>query len=85
MGEKARGFGGMRLQCSPSLVVIVFGVPQTLEQAPQRAVQAALALRQLVTEVSEGEPHPELRMAVQRNSSARGVPRQSWGTPSSTP
>jgi transcriptional regulator with AAA-type ATPase domain/tetratricopeptide (TPR) repeat protein len=64
MAEKARGFGGVLLQCSPSLVVIVFGVPQTLEQAPQRAVQAALALRQLVTEASEREPHPELRMAV---------------------
>jgi hypothetical protein len=34
------------------------------EQAPQRAVQAALALRRLVAEAAEGRSPPELRMAV---------------------
>jgi hypothetical protein len=40
-----------------AMVVIVFGVPQTLEQASQRAVQATLAVRQLVTRQSlRGNP-----------------------------
>ena len=62
--EKVQGFGGVVLPHSPSLVVAAFGVPRTLEQAPQRAVQAALALRCLVAEATEAGPYPELRMAV---------------------
>jgi hypothetical protein len=41
-----QGFGGVVLQRSPSLLLVAFGIPHTLEQLPQRAVQAALALRQ---------------------------------------
>jgi AAA ATPase domain/Bacterial regulatory protein, Fis family len=62
--EKLRGFGGMLLQRSPSLLLVAFGVPDTLEQLPQRAVQAALALRQLVAAMPAGECVPELRQAV---------------------
>jgi DNA-binding NtrC family response regulator/tetratricopeptide (TPR) repeat protein len=62
--EKVQGFGGVVLPHPPSLVVVAFGVPQTLEQAPQRVVQAALALRSLVAEAAERGPYPELRMAV---------------------
>lgn len=62
--EKVQGFGGTLLPSSPGLLLVAFGVPQTLEQAPQRAVQAALALRRLVMEAAEGRPYPELRMAV---------------------
>jgi tetratricopeptide (TPR) repeat protein len=62
--EKVQGFGGVVLPHLPSLVVAVFGVPRTLEQAPQRAIQAALAVRRLVVEAAEGGPFPELRMAV---------------------
>jgi DNA-binding NtrC family response regulator/predicted ATPase len=62
--EKLQGFGGVVLQRSPSLLTVTFGVPQTQEQLPQRAVQAALALRQLVAEAPKREPHPELRLAV---------------------
>jgi DNA-binding NtrC family response regulator/predicted ATPase/class 3 adenylate cyclase len=51
LAEKVRGFGGAIMQRAVSLYVITFGVPQTLEQMPQRAVQAALALRHLATEV----------------------------------
>ena len=43
--EKVQVFGGVVLPHTPSLLVAAFGVPRTLEQAPQRAVQAALALR----------------------------------------
>jgi hypothetical protein len=50
---KVQGFGGVVLQRSPALLLVVFGVPQTLEQLPQRAVQAALALRRL----AEGADH----------------------------
>ena len=61
---KVQGFGGVLLQRSPSLLLVVFGIPQTLEQLPQRAVQAALTLQTLVAEGSGGEPGPELRQAV---------------------
>jgi DNA-binding winged helix-turn-helix (wHTH) protein/tetratricopeptide (TPR) repeat protein len=57
-------FGGVVLQRSPSLLLVAFGIPQTLEQLPQRAVQAALALRHLVEEVTDREPCPELRQVV---------------------
>ena len=46
-----RGFGGVILQGSPSLCLVAFGLPQTLEQLPQRAIQAALAIRHLAAEV----------------------------------
>jgi DNA-binding NtrC family response regulator/tetratricopeptide (TPR) repeat protein len=62
--EKVQAFGGVVLPHSPSLVVAVFGVPLMLEQAPQRAVQAALTLRRLVVEAAETGPYPELRMAI---------------------
>ena len=54
MADKVAGFGGVMLQGSPSLCLVAFGLPQTLEQLPQRAVQAALAIRQLAVEVSAG-------------------------------
>jgi tetratricopeptide (TPR) repeat protein len=62
--EKVQGFGGALLPYSPGLLLVAFGVPKTLEQAPQRAVQAALALQHLVAQAPEGEHYPELRMAV---------------------
>jgi DNA-binding NtrC family response regulator/tetratricopeptide (TPR) repeat protein len=62
--EKARGFDGVVLQCSPSLLLIAFGIPHTLEQLPQRAVQVALVLRQLVAAPPTGGFSPELRQAV---------------------
>src|SRR5262249_38112116 len=40
--EQVQEFGGVVLQRSPSLLLVAFGTPQTLEQLPQRAVQAAL-------------------------------------------
>jgi tetratricopeptide (TPR) repeat protein len=62
--EKVEGFNGMLLQRSPSLLLIAFGIPETLEQLPQRAVQAALVVRQLVAATPAGECCPELRQAV---------------------
>jgi hypothetical protein len=50
VAEKVAGFGGIVLQGSPSLCLVAFGLPQTLEQLPQRAVQAALAIRHLAAE-----------------------------------
>ncbi len=61
---KVQGFGGVVIQRSPSLLLVAFGMPQALEQLPQRAVQAALALRQLAAEGTEGDPCPALRMVV---------------------
>jgi predicted ATPase len=65
--ERVRGFGGMLIQRSPSLLLVAFGVPQVVELLPQRAIQAALAIRRLAT-AAEGaedtEASPELRQAV---------------------
>jgi Bacterial regulatory protein, Fis family len=61
---KLQGFGGVVLQRSPSLLLVAFGIPRTLEQLPQRAVQAALALRQLVAEGADQAPCPALRLVV---------------------
>ena len=66
MAEKVAGFGGVILQGSPSLCLVAFGLPQTLEQLPQRAVQAALAIRHLAAEAqpSAGETAgPVVRLA----------------------
>ncbi len=43
--ERLAGFGGVVLGHGPSQLTAVFGVPRALEQAPQRAVQAALAIQ----------------------------------------
>ena len=66
MAEKVAGFGGVILQGSPSLCLVAFGLPQTLEQLPQRAVQAALAIRHQAAEaqVTGGPaPGPSVRLA----------------------
>jgi tetratricopeptide (TPR) repeat protein len=65
--DKVQGFGALIIQQVPSPLMAVFGMPRTMEQMPQRAVQAALALRQLMADggVSDGEsPCPEVRMAI---------------------
>jgi len=62
VGEKVRGFGGVFLHRSPSRLTALFGVPRALEQTPQRAVQAALAILQAVTRA--GEPRPQVRAGV---------------------
>jgi len=65
--DKVRGFGALTVQQAPSPLIAVFGIPRTMEQMPQRAVQAALALRQLMAEdyATDGEGScPEMRMAI---------------------
>jgi transcriptional regulator with AAA-type ATPase domain/tetratricopeptide (TPR) repeat protein len=85
--ERVGGFGGTVLTRAPSRLTAVFGIPRAVEQLPQRAVLAALAIKQLLT---EGATHadagavPELRMAVHlgavhvdvspRNSTPRLLP-----------
>ena len=67
IAEKVQGFGGVVLQHAPSLRLVAFGLPQTLEQLPQRAVQAALAVRHLVTEAhagAEGGLYPAVRQVL---------------------
>ena len=60
--ERVEGFGGHIVQRSPSRLTAVFGVPRALEQTPQRAVQAALAIRRAVAQASL--PRPDVRAAV---------------------
>ncbi len=62
--EKVQGFGGVVIQQGPSLLLVAFGIPNTLEQLPQRAVQAALVLRHLVTAAPDAASRPELRLMV---------------------
>ena len=45
IAERVEGFGGVFVQRTPSRCTAVFGVPRALEQTPQRAVQAALAIQ----------------------------------------
>jgi DNA-binding NtrC family response regulator/tetratricopeptide (TPR) repeat protein len=61
--EKITGFGGVRLQKSPSLDLWVFGLPRALDQLSERAVQAALTLRQEMVGLS-ADRRPEVRMAL---------------------
>jgi len=61
--DRVAGFGGVFLARSPSRMTAAFGLPRALEQLPQRAVQAALAIQRLVSEEPE-ERRPELRMAL---------------------
>lgn len=65
--EKVQGFGGVVLQQGPSLLLVAFGLPRTLEQLPHRAVQTALGIRQLTAvgpATGEREPRPLVRQAV---------------------
>ncbi|HEX9842344.1 MAG TPA: AAA family ATPase, partial [bacterium] len=52
LAEKLAGFGGVILHGSTSVLLVAFGLPQTLDQLPQRAIQAALAIRHLAAEAS---------------------------------
>ena len=65
--EKVHGVGGVLLPRAGPLLLAAFGLPQTLEQQPQRAVQAALAIRQLVVEAQAATgqaPIPAVRQAL---------------------
>jgi DNA-binding NtrC family response regulator/class 3 adenylate cyclase len=67
--EKVQGFGGRLVQPAPAPLTAVFGLPQTVEQMPQRAVQAALAIRHQLVEdqaLDGRQPGLEVRMAVHR-------------------
>jgi hypothetical protein len=55
------------LQRGPSLLLVAFGLPHTLEQLPHRAVQTALVIRQMTAEgpaAGEREPRSTVRQAV---------------------
>jgi transcriptional regulator with AAA-type ATPase domain/tetratricopeptide (TPR) repeat protein len=67
VAERVAGFAGAMVSRSPSRLIAVFGVPRALEQLPQRAVLAALAIRRLALPSDPHEATPErpaLRMAV---------------------
>jgi DNA-binding NtrC family response regulator/tetratricopeptide (TPR) repeat protein len=67
LAEKIQGFAGVVMHRLPTLLVAAFGLPQALEQMPHRAVQAALAIRHVVTQAElphRDEPRPTVRLAV---------------------
>jgi tetratricopeptide (TPR) repeat protein len=61
--EKISGFGGVRLHHTPSLDLWGFGVPRVLDQLPERALQAALAIRRDVEGMIEHR-RPRVRLAL---------------------
>jgi class 3 adenylate cyclase len=64
--DEVRAFGGVLVEHTASRLIWVFGVPQVLDQLPQRAVHSALAIRQMVVEASAPDmpPCPVPRLAV---------------------
>jgi transcriptional regulator with AAA-type ATPase domain/predicted ATPase len=64
--DTVQGFGGVLLHRTPVSLTWVFGLPQALEQMPQRAVHSALALRQMVAAAQAPDlgPCPTARLAV---------------------
>ena len=65
IAEKVQGFGGLLVQPAP--LTAIFGLPQTLEQMPQRAVQAALAIRHQLAEdrpLDGRQSGPDMRIAI---------------------
>ncbi len=62
IGERIEGFGGVFVQRAPARLTAAFGIPRALEQTPQRAVQAALAILRAVAQAAA--PRPEVRAAV---------------------
>ena len=62
--EQVQGMGGVVLHHLPSLILVAFGLPQTLDQLPQRAVQTAVLLRHLGREGTDTAASPALRLAV---------------------
>jgi DNA-binding NtrC family response regulator len=61
--DRVRGFGGVFVSRTPARLTAVFGIPRALEQLPERAVQAALAIHRLAAE-DPPERRPELRQAI---------------------
>jgi DNA-binding NtrC family response regulator/tetratricopeptide (TPR) repeat protein len=62
ISQRIEGFGGVFVQRAPSRLTAAFGIPRALEQTPQRAVQAGLAILHAVAHASG--PRPDLRAAV---------------------
>ena len=67
IAEKVQGFGGVMLQYTASPLMVAFGLPQTLDQLPQRAVQTALAIRQLVVEAQAAAGQEPVRQCGRRS------------------
>jgi class 3 adenylate cyclase len=65
--RKVQGFGGVLVQHVVSLFLVAFGLAQEVEQLPERAMQAALAIRQAVA-AAQGQvgqaPVPEVRQSI---------------------
>jgi class 3 adenylate cyclase/tetratricopeptide (TPR) repeat protein len=57
-------FGGTVEKFIGDAVMAVFGAPVAHEDDPERAVRAALALRDAVAELNEAEPSPELELRI---------------------
>jgi DNA-binding NtrC family response regulator/tetratricopeptide (TPR) repeat protein len=66
--DKARSFGGSHESVKPGGVVVVFGIDPA-EDAPRRAMHAAVAIRQLAVRARRNDPdRPEVGIAVHTTS-----------------
>ncbi|HSP97984.1 MAG TPA: sigma 54-interacting transcriptional regulator [Candidatus Dormibacteraeota bacterium] len=61
--DRIAGFGGVFVQDTASRCLAIFGAPRALEQAPQRAAQAALSVCRAAA-AAEAATAPEVRAAV---------------------
>ncbi len=64
IAEKLGGLGGVPLRAGPTLMLWAFGVPRAVDQLQERAVQGALAVREIVASVAAPELPPRMRIAV---------------------
>jgi len=76
IAERVEGFGGVFVDRAPSRLTAAFGVPRALEQTPQRAVQAALAIRRASAQAEV--PQPEVRAVVHLGEVRLDVAAPDW-------
>ncbi|HVO27448.1 MAG TPA: sigma 54-interacting transcriptional regulator [Candidatus Margulisiibacteriota bacterium] len=62
IAARVEGFGGVFIERTPARQTALFGVPRALEQLPQRAVLAGLAIQRAAAQADA--PRPDLRVAV---------------------
>ena len=66
--DELEGFGGTVEKFIGDAVVAVFGAPVAHEDDPERAVRAALAVREAVAQLNEDEPGRDLHVRIAVNT-----------------
>src|SRR5262245_47693826 len=66
--DELEGFGGRVEKFIGDAVVAVFGAPVAHEDDPERAVRAAIAVREAVAQLNEEEPGRDLHVRIAVNT-----------------